>query len=232
MQSGSSCIIVIRIGNNNIIAEYNFRISTRSETNDFLGRKYMNFMLTEAYLGEGYTYVVSSNVRNEIVNIFCVKEKRNILEVENSFYFTPSEQEIYDFSKYVWEKWPRINRITFNTLLSELQTGINNATHYLSGVDNIAHLPDSFETYLTMLGKQTCKHSKYYLGRIKRDFPSYEVICCMNSDIMKEDYQQIVSLSRQRMEYKNKPYGGGEYEEHLYNVLIKGDTGLYQSWGG
>lgn len=215
------------------MANFLFRTVKREEVTDFIDVKYRNFTLTREYIGEGCQYIESlCTASNEISNVYCVKAKGDTLEVENSFYFTPSDEELTEFFEFVWHHWYAVKRITFNTLLEPLQVVPQTSIHYISGVDNIAILPESFEAYLVSLGKQTCKHSKYYLGRIKRDFPSCDTVICMNRNIRLDDYQQIVELSRQRMEYKNKPYSGGQYEEHLYKALKGGDDDFLRMGGG
>ncbi len=149
--------------------KYTFQFREREGVDDFLIPHYQNFSLTNKCLDKNCKFIEC--IKNgSVSNIYCVKAILDGLYVENSFYFSATEEELDQFCSFVWEQMPTIDYITFNTLLKPLPIKRKRALHYLWGVDNIAFLPESFNQYLSSLGKQTAKHSKYNLGRVRRDF--------------------------------------------------------------
>ena len=64
-------------------------------------------------------------------------------------------------------------------------------------------LPSTEEDYLVLLNKTTRKHIKYYIRKMKKDYPDLEFKCYRHQEITEELVRQIVLFNHQRMEGKN-----------------------------
>lgn len=72
----------------------------------------------------------------------------------------------------------------------------------------------------------TKKHSKYYIGRIKRDFPSVEYEYQESGDVRKDSFDTVCELSRSRMKFKNKVYSSNaDNDTRLFNRITE-DNGF------
>ena len=212
---------------------YVFNQIGSSQLNAILVDKYMNYTMTTEWQKNSVSYVESINdSTGQLANIYLIKKAGNTIEVSNNFYFTATKEELNSFFDYVWKNYTGVKRIMFHTLLNPLPIESSaNAIHYTNNVDNVIGLPESYDAYLESLGTQTRKHAKYYLRRIQKEFPAISFQVIMNGDISRKDYEQLIHLSKQRMEFKNKPFSGNDnYYDHLYNSL--NISGVNANWGG
>jgi hypothetical protein len=81
-------------------------------------------------------------------------------------------------------------------------------------------LPDSIDTYMSQLGGHTRRHVRSYERKFFKDFGSAEFITGYNSGINKEDYKEIIKLSRERCSWKGFTSGVTDEEiENLFEVI-------------
>lgn len=110
----------------------------------------------------------------------------------NSFYLTIDQEEQKFIMEYLKSNY-WIKALHYTKILPNQENVSSIPILRRSDLcDNIAQLPPTFQDYLSSLGKQTRKHSKYYLGRITRDFPSIEYIFQTGKDIDYKLFKRIL----------------------------------------
>ena len=73
--------------------------------------------------------------------------------------------------------------------------------------DVVIPLPESMDDYLMKtIGKKTRKHIKVMINQFTNDYPDYEVHYFEKGDISKEQIDNVVSLSKERMKTKGEKF--------------------------
>ena len=133
-------------------------------------------------------------------------------------YLSVTQCEISELSDWVYECF-NCDCLIINGVY-ELEHSFNSlpVIANISNIDNIAILPETFIDFINSLGKQTKKHSKYYLGRIERNFNDVSYNFSEESKIELIEYRCICAMSRKRMVSKAIRYEGGDSEHALFKI--------------
>lgn len=189
-----------------------FRIYDGDDIDGILCKKYHNYLLISTLLPPpsqvGRLMIVECTT-SEYHNFFVVDINGGVARIHNAFYFQTDELELGDFVRYLFENFG-VRKIRWARLYEPLPTVSYKRLSYCSISDNIAELPDTFNDYLNSLGKQTKKHSKYYLGRLERDFQAVEYQYVTGAELPRATFNRICDFARGRMAYKSLSYGGGD----------------------
>jgi hypothetical protein len=141
-----------------------------------LERLYQNPMTTLARFAiyeaapNASTYI--ERIVGEIVTVLLFRRERHHLTVYNEQVALPAAS-ISRFARAVYARYPSVYRIDFYAIATD---GAAIAYPFLQHEcleDIVLSLPPSPDDYLAMLGKNTRSEIKRYLGKIRRDFPSF-----------------------------------------------------------
>ena len=177
--------------------------------------QYINILPPPSRHTQGLVYKgskVSSlcSMQGQVVkNIYLIQQASDKIKVLNPFYLSVEADEMRALTDYLFEHY-QAEILEWNTLLLSLP--LNKLPYHVISYspieDNIAELPDTYADYLNTLGKQTKKHSKYYVGRVARDFPSVEYIYKRGMDVTDKEFHAVCRFSSERMAHKSIKYGG------------------------
>lgn len=142
-------------------------------------------------------------------NIFVVRLLGREAVVYNSLYFSTDTEELNDFNDYLFSEY-RVTKIRWRKLYEPLPPTRYRRLSLCTISDNIAVLPTTYSDYLNSLGKQTKKHSKYYIGRIGRDYPSVEYRYMLGRELPRPIFHRICDMARGRMQCKSMTYGSND----------------------
>lgn len=197
------------------------------EINKFLIDTYCNYVTKcSAFQGMNVTFY-ESRIGEKVKNIFVVRIDKRQATILNKFYLDVEEDEITLLLEVLSNRYG-VNKLFFNKLFSPPALSETPHIQEYEIVDNIADLPPSFSMFIDSLGKNTKKHSKYYLGRMQRDFPDVEYNVYENQDISRSDFDSITNFSRERMAQKNLPYGATSHDGWLF-TNVTADCGYLSS---
>lgn len=186
------------------------------DINHFLIDNYHTYVTKTSAFKDVDVKYFESIIDETLKNIFVVLIEGKRASILNKFYIDVEKEELDQLLKLLSEKYG-VSHIYLNKILTPLKCsdGLNSIKEF-EILDNIASLPESFPEFINSLGKTTKKHSKYYLGRMTRDFPSVEYLTYENSDITKDDFDRIIALSKERMAQKSLHYGGSDHDDWLF----------------
>lgn len=188
---------------------YSFILSDYSDRHDhFLCDKYHNYQLISTMLASydklKYIEVIKEG---DIVNAYVVLVDVEEIRILNSFYIYADEQEIDEFINFLFSKF-NVCKINWNSIISVLPiTSISVPCLFYNRIeDNIAYLPDTYSDYMNSLGRQTKKHSKYYINRLSRDFSNVKFEYIKGPFLAEEDLEHICRFSSERIASKYLKY--------------------------
>jgi hypothetical protein len=100
------------------------------------------------------------------------------------------------FSKIVFASYPQLNIVQITSTYCPPSPLASNCRIVKSDTDFIIPLPESMEDYMSMLGKQTRKHIKYYVNRASRDFPDFVFRKQNKVEISRDEIRKVIQMHR------------------------------------
>lgn len=189
---------------------FTFALNDYSKDYDkLLCEKYHNYQLINTILVD-YKDLKCLEVRTcegVLSNVYVLLASDKDIRILNSFYLTLNTGELQAVCHYIFERY-KVPKIIWwgqtNALPTDEVTFCFMSSSKIE--DNIAQLPSSFAEYISSLGKQTKKHSKYYMGRLVRDFPSTSYEFIHGNTLSEDDLAVICKFSSERIENKSLKY--------------------------
>jgi len=169
------------------------------------------------------TYV--NKAEGKITSIILFKIEDFCVQVLNELVALPAK-EIFDFVVHIFTTRPDIRSITFHAIRTDSLNLAYPYQRYSYTEDIVIELPDTSEQYRAMLGKNMRKTIRQHLGRIERDFPSFEYLVLDGENVRKEHILQIAELNRARMSGKNKVSGVDENEIQWISECVRHFSGM------
>jgi CelD/BcsL family acetyltransferase involved in cellulose biosynthesis len=127
--------------------------------------------------------------------------------------------DIEAFAETVFGACPGATRIVFPAVQSRIARLPFPYQQFDCLEDIVAELPDSTETYFSMLGKNMRTSLKRYQRKIALDFPGFRYAFYEKGDISEQQVGAIVSLSSARIASKNQaPTHTGEKTRQLIRL--------------
>jgi hypothetical protein len=164
------------------------------------------------------TYVVYKG--GEILTVFLFRMKHGKVTLLNEV-IEISEEDLSRFVRTVFEKFPAVNCVSFfaiKTELSQLPYPCQR-TNYLE--DIIVTLPDSVDTYLAGLKKNTRRNIKRYTNRLQTHLPNFSYATYAKDDIDEQDVRDIIKLNHARMSDKNNVSALDDEESEKMIQLVR-----------
>jgi hypothetical protein len=147
------------------------------------------------------TYIAAKD--DQIIAALIFRHDQHEITVINEA-FKISKDEVARFANYIFNRYPSVTKIAFNTIASEVES-IGYAIQRLPSTAHIiVTLPPTEEAYTAMLGKATRKNIKHHLSRLRRTFSSFVHEVQESSNILEEDLFSIIEFNRMRMAQKHK----------------------------
>lgn len=186
-----------------------FVINDYSKNYDkLLCEKYHSYQLINTILAD-YKDLKCLEVRTcegVLSNVYVLLASDKDIRILNSFYLTLEADELQAVCHYIFEKY-KVSKNVWGQINPLPTDGVSFGFMSSSKIeDNIAKLPSSFAEYIGSLGKQTKKHSKYYMGCVARDFPSTSYEFIHGNTLSDDDLAMICKFSSERIENKSLKY--------------------------
>jgi hypothetical protein len=169
------------------------------------------------------TYVVKKDDVVTVILLFRCKNK--IVHVLNEL-IKIDEIEIDRFAKYIFEAFRFISVISFSAIETDIKNLPFLCQRYNFSEDLIVTLPKSPQEYLAALGNSTRRKIKYYIKKIKQQFPSFSYRFYEREAIDKQHILALVKLKLARMADKKKVSGVNESDIERIFKLVKTCGGL------
>lgn len=120
----------------------------------------------------------------------------NLCKIENKF--------IELFCLKCFENFERVNSVSFTNLYIEPK--INSLKFYISRFsdDYVIFLPEHFEAYRSMLGRNIKRNLASSINRVKRDFPDFDFTILEKEEIPFSLIENASVLSKKRMKEKGR----------------------------
>jgi hypothetical protein len=137
------------------------------------------------------------------IAIFLFRIEGGVARVLNEW-MPLDDAEASRFAAYVFANHPSVGAIVFGAVASSI---VRPAYPYQCAdvtEDSVLTLPANEEEFLARLGKSTRNNVRYYLNKLKREYPSFRFTVYRGSEADEDDLRQIVRLNRVRMRIKNK----------------------------
>lgn len=151
--------------------------------------------------GNTHTYVARDRGRTTAVLLFrCEGRRAKVLNEQIAM----TSSTIERFARYVFEKYPNIDTITFPAIRSDSRRLVLPCQEFYRTEDIVLRLPATADDYLAKLGKATRKNMKYHGNRLKRNYPDLQYQACVDDQIVAQHVRDIIELNRARMATKNK----------------------------
>jgi hypothetical protein len=164
------------------------------------------------------TYVVLQGCQPTTLLLF--QYKNGVVDVFNQMIFI-SQEEIYRFAQYIFEKFSLAHVICFRAIRTDLQTLMFPYQRHNSKEDWVINLPATPNEYTASLGKATRENVKRYSRRIVRDHPSFTQRFYIEESIDEQDIRKIIELSEARISAKKKKFAIDDEETKRIIKLIK-----------
>jgi hypothetical protein len=128
--------------------------------------------------------------------------------------------DIEAFASKVFQDCPGVTRIVFPAVRARIARLPFPYQQFDCLEDIVAELPESAETYFSMLGKNMRTSLKRYQRKIAVDFPGFRYAFYQKGDISEQHVGAIVSLSSARIASKNQsPTHTGEKTRQLIRLV-------------
>jgi len=147
------------------------------------------------------TYVASEY--GEMKSLLLFEIRGSVIRILNEGIRIDNE-EIRRFSKYVFERYPSVKRISLHAVDGMLGKDMLPCQQYIVLEDIVLAIPDSADAYLSSLGKSTRSYINRYLNRIRREHPTFKCEVYINDEFDKNDIIELIDIHRQRMSSKEK----------------------------
>lgn len=157
------------------------------------------------------TYARRRQPDNEIVALFLFRLEHNRVMVLNEGMSLEAE-EVKHFAAYIFQRFPSVGVIEFHAVHAPISPIARPIQRFYQTEDFVLQLPETMESYLSMLGSATRKNIKKHLNRWQRDFPDSEYQVYEKREISSADLREVVAFNHRRMAAKNKVSGIDESE--------------------
>jgi hypothetical protein len=108
------------------------------------------------------------------------------------------------FADYIFDRFPAVDMISFNAVEGKLTRLPFPYQQYDCTEDSVVTLPDTPEAYLNNFGKSARRNIKYYLNRLKREFPSFDYRVHDGREVDEQFIRGIVRFNRLRFASTNR----------------------------
>lgn len=131
--------------------------------------------------------------------------------------------ELRRFVAYVFERFPFVGIIRFETVQAELHNFSYPYQHnYAPHAQEVAvvNLPATPGDYLSSLGSKTRVNIKYYLGKLKKDFPSYRHQTYESKEIDEELIRELIRLKEAGLMSKKVTFSiDKDHEKRMIDMI-------------
>lgn len=162
------------------------------------------------------TYVARKN--GKVIAVFLFRREQGEVKVLNK-QVKIDEAEVRRFVKAMFSAFRSVTVISFwaiETATSGLEFP-HQRSYCLS--DIVVTLPATAEEYLASLGKQTRRHIRSGMKKIRQSFPSFRYEVYAKEAVSEQHIREIIRLSSARMAVKDKvPYNSDEETERLIRL--------------
>jgi hypothetical protein len=178
----------------------------------------LHFRIKQRLTPRTSTYI--SRRGDEIVSILLFEREAGKVTVFNDL-IDISEEEIRQFADYIFAAYESVTRICFPTIKTYLQSFPYSYQQFFSAEDIVISLPDTAQTYLRSLGKNTRRNIKRYNDAIVCSSPSYCYRVLPAEEVSEELIRYIIDFNKVRMAGKNKVSAINDEEERWIIALAK-----------
>jgi hypothetical protein len=133
--------------------------------------------------------------KGDLKHVFVFTIEAKIAILQNMMSEIPPEDADL-FSKIIFASFPELNAVQITSSYNPPSPVATNTRMVKSDTDFVIPLPESTEAYLSMLGKQTRKHIKYYVNRASRDFPDFVFRKQNKLEITKDEIRKVIQMHR------------------------------------
>jgi len=154
-----------------------------------------------------------SDLRHVIVYVISGREiavLNELVEIKQEY--------MQHFADAVFNRYPMVSTLNFNCIKSRIVDFNYPWRRWKSSQDIAIELPRSFETYHAQLGRQTQKHIKYYINRLRREYGDFSFRVAATRETDPTVIGRIIEMNRLRMKDKNIRSG---YNSNFENRLIE-----------
>ncbi|HYD78251.1 MAG TPA: GNAT family N-acetyltransferase [Paucimonas sp.] len=153
------------------------------------------------------TYVARAG--GKAIAIFLFRIEGGTVRVVNEW-MPLDDAEAGRFARYIFASHPSVGAIVFGAVAATLSRPGFPCQRVDITEDSVLTLPASGEAFAEMLGKSTRTNIRYYLNKLKKDFPSFRFTVYRGSEADEDDMRNIVLLNRVRMRNKRKVSANGD----------------------
>lgn len=139
-----------------------------------------------------------SGLRHVIAYVMSGRELtvlNELVEIEHEY--------VQYFADTVFSRYPAVTTVRFNCLKGRPADIRYPWRCWKTSQDIAITLPRSFETYHGQLGRQTQKHIKYYINRLKREYADFSFSVAVSHETDPRVIGRIIEMNLLRMKGKN-----------------------------
>ncbi|MDB5822270.1 MAG: family N-acetyltransferase [Herminiimonas sp.] len=147
----------------------------------------------------------------EVVSALLFRRAGERVRVLNEV-VTVSTNEIQQFARYVFARWPDVSVIGFNAIHTDLNKSKFPFQRFNHLEDFVIALPQTADAYRLALGSSLRKTLRTFGNKIRRLYPSFSHEVQEAADIDEQNVRAILEFSRARITAKGKKWGIDEAE--------------------
>ena len=154
------------------------------------------------------------------------REKRSVRVI--SEVIALEKKDLAEFSKKIFKQYSDITAIFFHAIKINVLTlpTLPYWSQYIKfSEDFILPLPESEESWLRSLSKQTREKIRYHMRRSQRKHPDLKFHHASGSQISDAEFLSIIKMNRARMKIKGLKFGMDTAEENNLRALVR-ESGL------
>jgi hypothetical protein len=155
------------------------------------------------------TYIVRKG--ETAITIFLYQHDGSNVRVLNQV-IRVDEEDMTRFSDFIFSKFATTTSISFDYVITDLQTLSSPYQRINISEDIVLKLPDSLDSYLASLGKNTRRNIKRYTRKLLDASPSFCFEIFTKEDIPEQTIRDIISMNQARMDSKQKVSAYDEIE--------------------
>jgi hypothetical protein len=174
--------------------------------------------------GADQAITLVARTRTCILSVLIYRVEGRRVEVLNQC-FVLQDEEITRFTRYIFERYPLVDSVSFRTVDNQMSSLPHPAQVYQCSEDFVLRLPDSVDAYHASLGKSTRQYVNRYLKKLKQLHPGFSFEALTGDDIREEDVHAIFDLNRARMGVRGTSYGFADDYPAKTTQLLK-EVGL------
>lgn len=165
------------------------------------------------------TYVARRN--GAISALFLFRREGSHVTVYNQQVSIPA-REIVCFARAVFARYPAASLISFYAIATDAAALPFPFQRHACLEDIALALPENRAAYLASLGGSTRATIKRYLGKVRRDFPSFRFDVYRAGEVTAQQVREIIAFSHARISAKNQLcYHDEQGTERLVRLLAK-----------